>query len=149
MSTDKRIFARVKELYDKKDDLNLESDQLRLLTTTYESYVRNGAELSDDVLEQVKKIEIELGKLTTQFSENSTKSKETYELLVTDESRLEGLSQRVKDRLENLAKSKGKEGWLLTLASSDYSEIVTNVKNEEIRKPFTMREGESHIKTVQ
>ena len=41
------LFQRVKKVYEKKDQLNLEPDQMKLLEDTYKDFVRGGANLSD------------------------------------------------------------------------------------------------------
>ena len=50
------LFARIKALYDDRDGLGLEPDQMRLLTETYKSYERAGATLPADKKEELRKI---------------------------------------------------------------------------------------------
>ena len=40
-----KLFARVKAVYDKKDELGLDKEQMKLLEETYKDFVRGGANL--------------------------------------------------------------------------------------------------------
>ena len=46
VSLNEDLFKRVKAVYDKKDELGLEADQMTLLDDNYKSFVRGGANLS-------------------------------------------------------------------------------------------------------
>ena len=56
ISMNEALFARIKTLYDDRDNLGLEPDQMRLLTVTYKGYERAGASLLADRKEYMKKI---------------------------------------------------------------------------------------------
>lgn len=43
-----RLFARVKEVYERQKDFNLDKEQTALLEDTYKSFVRGGANLSPE-----------------------------------------------------------------------------------------------------
>ena len=45
ISMNEKLFARVKVLYDKRDQLGLTGEQSKLLEDTYKSFVRNGVNL--------------------------------------------------------------------------------------------------------
>lgn len=45
---DQELFVKIKAVYDKKDKLTLSPEQNTLLVKTYKSFVRNGANLSED-----------------------------------------------------------------------------------------------------
>ena len=48
VSLNKPLFERIKAVYDQRESLGLEKDQMRLLTNTYRSFARNGANLNDE-----------------------------------------------------------------------------------------------------
>ena len=48
VSLNNDLFQRVKAVYEKKDELGLEKDQLKILEENYKSFVRGGANLSDE-----------------------------------------------------------------------------------------------------
>ena len=43
-----KLFEKVKSVYDKKDQLNLDKEELKLLEETYKDFVRSGANLSNE-----------------------------------------------------------------------------------------------------
>ena len=48
VSLNNDLFQRVKAVYEKKDELGLAPDQMKLLEDNYKSFVRGGANLSDE-----------------------------------------------------------------------------------------------------
>ena len=65
ITLDPRLFARVKTLYDGRASLNLDPDQLQVLTLTYDNMVHNGANLNDADKATLTAINGELSKLST------------------------------------------------------------------------------------
>ena len=51
------LFQRVKTVYDQKDELNLNAEQLRLLDKSYKNFSRNGANLSEEKKEKLRAID--------------------------------------------------------------------------------------------
>ena len=67
------LFARIKSVYDAKDSLDLNENQLRLLEDTYKSFERNGATLSPEKKEQLKAVNSEISALQLTFGQNMLK----------------------------------------------------------------------------
>ena len=63
----KKLFARVKAVYEQKPALNAEESML--LNKTYNSFVRSGANLSDEDQQKMKALEAEKSQLTIKFSQ--------------------------------------------------------------------------------
>ena len=104
------LFAKVKAVYDKKDELGLEPDQMKLLENTYRGFVRGGANLSDEDKETFSKISEELSLASLEFSKNVLAATNAYTLHVTDSADLIGLPEYVKSSGAETAKEKGLEG---------------------------------------
>src|SRR5947199_7483539 len=87
-----KLFARVQELYDKRDKLaaanpsggglGLDPESAYLLERYYKDFVRAGAKLSDADKEKLKKINAELATLQTQFEQNILKEKNASSVVV-------------------------------------------------------------------
>ena len=69
ITLDPVLFARVKAVYDARETLGLEGEDLTLLENTYDNMVHAGALPSDAEREQVKAINTELSTLTTEFGQ--------------------------------------------------------------------------------
>jgi len=141
------IFGRVKTLYDNREALNLNTEDMRLLETNYLSFVRNGALLDDDQKEKLKAINIEMSKLGPLFSKNVLSATNAFELHITDKAKLEGLPESAMKAAEFLAKQKGKEsGWLFNLQVPSMLPVVKYAKNRELRKTLNMKYGSRAFK---
>ncbi|MDD3049637.1 MAG: M3 family metallopeptidase [Candidatus Cloacimonetes bacterium] len=133
------LFAKVKAVFDKKDQLNLSKEEARLLEITYKGFVRNGALLSDDDKEKLKKIDMELSTLGPKFSSNLLNSTNSYELLITDRDELKGLPENAIDAAAFRARNKGKEGYLFTLQIPVIIPVLTYAENRELRKTINQK----------
>ena len=128
------LFERVKAVYNKKDELGLEPDQMKLLENTYKGFVRGGANLSDEDKAVYSKLSEELSLATLQFSKNVLDATNAYTLHVTDSADLAGLPEYVKALGAETAKEKGLEGWAFTLAYPSYGPFMKYSENRELRK---------------
>ena len=54
------LFARIKAVYDQRESLDLNPEQMRLLTETYKSFAQNGANLPADKKARLKEINSQL-----------------------------------------------------------------------------------------
>ena len=90
VSLNNDLFQRVKAVYEKKDELGLDKDQLKLLENNYKSFVRGGANLSDEDKALYSKWSEELSLATLQFSKNVLAATNAYTLHVTDSADLAG-----------------------------------------------------------
>ena len=74
------LFARVKAVYEKRNELGLDKDQMTLLENNYKSFVRGGANLSDEDKALYSKWSEELSLATLQFSKNVLAATNAYVL---------------------------------------------------------------------
>ena len=138
VSLNNDLFQRVKAVYEKKDELGLDKDQMTLLEDNYKSFVRGGANLSDDDKAVYSKLSEELSLLTLQFSKNVLAATNAYTLHVTDSTELGGLPEFVKTMAAETAAEKGLEGWAFTLDYPSYSPFLKYSTNRELRKQVWM-----------
>ena len=134
VSLNNDLFQRVKAVYEKKEELGLEDDQLKLLENNYKDFVRGGANLSDEDKAQYSKWSEELSLATLQFSKNVLAATNAYTLHVTDEADLAGLPEYVKTMAAETAAEKGLEGWAFTLQYPSFSPFMKYSQNRELRK---------------
>ncbi|GFD74046.1 peptidase M3 [Tenacibaculum sp. KUL113] len=135
------LFKRVKTVYDQLPDLNLTSEQEMLLDKQYKSFARNGANLNETDKAELRKIDAELAKLSLQFGEHVLAETNAFELLITHEDDLAGLPESAKEAAKELANSKGKEGWMITLDYPSYIPFMTYADNRELRKKLAIAFG--------
>ena len=134
VSLNPELFARVKAVYEKKDELGLAQDQMKLLEDNYKGFVRGGANLSDEDKAEFSKISEELSLASLQFSKNVLDATNAYTLHVTDSADLAGLPEYVKAMGAETAAEKGLEGWAFTLQAPSYSPFLKYSENRELRR---------------
>ena len=137
----KELFRRIKEVYQEKDNLGLNKEQETLLDKKYKAFTRNGANLPDEKQNELREIDKELAKLKLKFGENVLAETNRYELLVSDESRLEGLPESFKDEARSIAEEKEKEGWIFTLEYPSYIPFMKYARDRELRKELALAFG--------
>ena len=138
VSLNNDLFQKVKAVYEKKDELGLAQDQMKLLDDNYKGFVRGGANLSDEDKSLYSKWSEELSLTTLQFSKNVLAATNAYTLHITDEADLGGLPEFVKTMGAETAAEKGLEGWAFTLDYPSYSPFLKYSTNREFRKQIWM-----------
>ena len=134
VSLNNDLFQRVKAVYEKRNELGLDKDQMTLLEDNYKGFVRGGANLSDEDKALYSKWSEELSLSTLQFSKNVLAATNAYTLNVTDEAELDGLPEYVKTMGAETAAEKGLEGWAFTLDYPSFGPFMKYSKNRELRK---------------
>lgn len=136
---DQELFQRVAKVFEEKDQLNLNPEQTTLLEKTYKSFVRNGAKLSPEDGEKLRKIDLELAQLSLKFGENVLAETNKFVHFVEHESDLEGLPEGIKEAAAQIAEEKGQPGkWAFTLDYPSYIPAMTYAKNRQLRKTLFM-----------
>lgn len=129
------LFARIKQVYDGRDSLNLTLAQSRLLDKYYKNFVRNGALLSDEDKETLKDLNLQLSDAEHTFSANLLKDTNATEIVVEDEAQLAGIPASTVDEAAQEAAKRGKEGkWVFTLHAPSRLAVLTYADSRELRK---------------
>jgi len=142
LALDARYFQRVKYLYDQRANLGLDTKQMRLLERTYDGLVRNGAMLDAAQKAQVIRIETDLSKKFSAFSDKVLADEETF-ILITQEADLAGLPDTFVASLQAAAKAKGQSGWAVVNTRSAVQPFLENSTRRDLRekvwRAFTKR----------
>ena len=134
VSLNESLFQRVKKIYNQKNNTNLNAEETRLLEKTYESFARNGANLSSKNKEIYSKYIEELSLLSLQFGKNVLAATNAFSLNLTDENDLIGLPDYVKEQAADAAKDKGLEGWLFNLTAPSYIPFMKFSERRNLRE---------------
>lgn len=129
------LFKKVKAVYEKRDELELNPEQAMLLKETYEGFVRGGANLQGEAKERYREINKELSVLTVEFGENLLNETNAYQLVIKDKSDLSGLPDFVVDMGAADAKAAGMdEAWMFTLQKPSLIPFLQYADNRNLRK---------------
>lgn len=135
ISLNDKLFQRVKTVWEKKQSLNLGLEEAKLLDEAYKSFVRSGANLSDEDKDKLRKINEELALLTLEFGNNVLSATNKFELVIDKKEDLAGLPEGLVKAAAETAKEKGKEGkWVFTLQNASVMPFLQYADNRELRK---------------
>ena len=116
ISLNKRLFQRVKEVYDNRAKFHLDKEQTKLVENTYKDFVRSGANLSEADQQKLRALNEKISMLQLTFGQNMLKETNAFKLVITDEKDLSGLPASLIAQAAETAKSMGEDGkWVFTL----------------------------------
>jgi len=137
----KELFAKVKTVYESRNDITLNDEQQMLLEKQYKGFSRNGANLSEEKKKTLRKIDSDLSKLKLTFGENVLAETNAFEMHITNVADLSGLPEGAKEAAAQTAKEKEKDGWVFTLDYPSFIPFTTYANNRELRKKLTIAFG--------
>ncbi|MFA5195303.1 MAG: peptidase M3, partial [Bacteroidales bacterium] len=130
-----KLFERIKAVYEKRKEMNLDEQQIRAVEKHYRDFERLGANLPKDKQEELKKINEELSTLTTKFGENLLAENKNFQMAIDKKEDLDGLPQSSIDAAAEAAKAKNMEGkWLFTIDKPSMLPFLTYAKNRDLRE---------------
>ena len=94
ISLNEGLFNRVDAIWQNRENLDLTSEQNKLLNDTRKGFVRSGALLSEDQKERISEINSKISGLSTSFGQNLIAETNGFELIL-ELSDLDGLSDGV------------------------------------------------------
>ena len=132
----KDLFVRIKAVYEKRKEMNLNAEQLRVTEKYYQDFVRSGADLPEDKQVELRKLNDELSMLCLKFGENIlAETNKNFMLVIDNEADLKGLPADNITAAADAAKKAGKEGkWLFTLQKPSWIPFLQYDENRELRK---------------
>lgn len=129
------LFARVKAIYDGREQTKLDPESLRLIEVTYQNFVRAGALLNDEQKVQIRALNEESAKLTNQFSQNLLNLIKSTAIFVDDKAQLAGLSDAEITAAAEGAKAAGQDGkYIIKLTNTTRQPILAQLENRALRQ---------------
>jgi peptidyl-dipeptidase Dcp len=110
------LFKRIERLYGKREQLGLDAKQQRLLTRTYEGFVRRGAKLNDAQKAQLSDYNQQLASAFSDFNSKLLADESTY--TSATESEMAGVPADVKDAAASAAKDAGQAAGTYAIANT-------------------------------
>jgi oligopeptidase A len=113
---------------------SLQGTYKRFLKKTIDSFKRHGADLDAAGKARMKEIDVALAEATTKFAEHVLDATNAWELVVTDESQLQGLPPSAVAMARAGAEAKGLAGWRFTLQGPSYVAVMTYLDDAKVRE---------------
>ncbi|MBP0482726.1 M3 family metallopeptidase [Sagittula salina] len=115
--SNERLFARVADLWDRRDTLGLSEPEARVLYLAHRGFVRAGAALAGGAAERMKAVKERLAVLGTSFTQNLLKDESDWFMELSEDD-LEGLPGFVVDAARSAGEALDKAGPVVTLSRS-------------------------------
>ena len=128
------LFDRIRSVWEKREMLGLDAEDLRLLERTYEGFTERGALLPADKKERLKAIQARMSELSLTFSQNNLKDQQRFRLHITDQHALTGMPETSLRSAEALAREEGKSGWVFTLAAPSFFPFMQHCPDGKLRE---------------
>jgi oligopeptidase A len=134
-----RLWEALKTFGESPAVAGLPPIQQRFVHETMADFRESGADLADEAKKRVAEIDAELSKITKQYAERVLDSTNAWELVITDESRLDGLPESAKSAAFANARAKGladegKPAWRFTLQSPSMFPVMQHAHDDSLRR---------------
>ena len=117
ISMDPKLFERINTLWAERENLDLTSEQQRVLMLRHRNFVRSGARLEGVEAQRLKEIKTRLAVLGTEFTQNLLEDERSWYMVLQDND-LEGLPEFVCGAARAAGQEKGVDGPVITLSRS-------------------------------
>jgi peptidyl-dipeptidase Dcp len=129
------LFARIKTLHEKKQLLNLSTEDAWLLDKYYRDFIYAGAHLTQEQRDELTKINERLSFLETQFSKNLLADTNDSALIVDSVGELAGLSEGEIQAASDAAAARGLEGkYLLAMVNFSGNPMMDSLEDRHTRE---------------
>lgn len=134
ISLNPALFARIDQLYEQRDFLELDAESTRLLERYHTDFVRAGARLTETEKQRLRAINSELAELGTAFTQNVLAEVNDSAVHVESREQLEGLSESRIRAAAAEAEDRGLDGYVITLLNTSGQPPLTNLEDRELRE---------------
>ena len=130
------LFARIKVVYEKRIEMALDSQQIRVTEKYYRDFERMGANLAKDKQDELRKINAELSMLTLTFGQNLlAETNKNFKLVIEDSADLAGLPASSINGAAEAANGAGLQAkWVFTLSKPSLIPFLQYADNRELRE---------------
>lgn len=129
------LFERIKAVYNEREQLGLDEEEMRLLVNCYEGFAENGANLPEDKKKRLEELSQELSQATLLYGQNNLKEQKLYRLHLSKPEEVEDLPESLLRLSSEQALREGYDGgWLFDLTAPSYIPLMQHCRHSEIRK---------------
>ena len=128
------LFARIADLYARRDALSLDAEQARVLERYHTRFVRSGAAIEKPAQDRLAAINERLASLGTQFGQNVLSDEKSF-VMVLEESDLAGLPDFAVAAARAAADERGRSGkYVVSLARSSVETFLQFSSRRDLRE---------------
>ncbi len=129
------LFERIQAVYENRESMDLDREQMRLVEKIYRDFERSGAALPEGEREKLKELNERMSMISLQLGENLLAENNGFVLVIEDEAGLEGLPADVIQSAATEASRLGHEGqWAFTLAKPSWTPFLQFSERRDLRE---------------
>ena len=130
-----RLFARLDAVYQKRQQMDLAPESLRLVEVIWQAFMLSGARLSESEKTQLKALNQESATLSTRFANRLLNATKAGGALFSDKTALAGLSASEIAAAGEAAEGRGlKNQWLLVLQNTTQQTVLQTMTDRAARE---------------
>ncbi len=130
-----KLYQRIKTVYEQRESLNLNKEELRLLENYYTDFTRAGIGLSEEKKKRLREINEQLSSLQLKFGDNLRKETNAIALVIDNEEDLAGLPDAVIKAAKELAEANGMAGkWAFNLQRPSWTPFLQYSTKRNLRE---------------
>ncbi|MCM1032908.1 MAG: M3 family metallopeptidase [Odoribacter sp.] len=136
IAMNKALFKRIKYLYNQRENLGLQPDQIRLIEQYYKNFVRSGALLNSAQKKELTELNTQLTSLYLTFNKNLLNATNAFSIVIDDEARLAGLPANLIATAaeEAAARGLGTGKWVFTLHAPSRLPVLQYASDRDLRR---------------
>lgn len=134
ITLNEELFARIEQVYRKRDYTVYTPEQQMLLEKTRRNFILGGAGLEGYKRERFREVTSGLASLSLRFEENVLAETNDFKLHITSEDDLAGLPRQVREQAAAEATSAGLAGWVFTLHAPSYIPFMQYAEKRSLRE---------------
>lgn len=140
-----KLFERVKQLYNKRHELGLAEDQIRLVESHYEEFAEGGVHLTSNARAMYVALQKRSAELSAKYTDNLHRYKMNNGIHVERAKDLDGVPAEYVKQFRAAAKAKGLKGYYISAGDIASGQVLQYGKNRDLReKVWRMIAGEGY-----
>lgn len=133
---DKELFNLISKV---KESFAGNEEDHQYLNEIYKGFVANGVNLPQADQNRLRELDEEIEKIAIKFDSNLLEEPLSWEVLITDESELEGIPVKFVEEAKAAAVEKDKAGWTFPVNQVTVSSIIESADSARVRNEFAIR----------
>lgn len=129
------LFIRIKSVYDQRNSLKLNPEQLLLIEKIYDDFARNGAALPQEQRDELKELNQKMSMLSLKLGENLLAENNLFKLVIDNKADLAGLPEPVVSAAAEEATKEGMNGkWVFNLSKPSWIPFLQFSERRDLRE---------------
>ena len=134
LGQNRALFEAYKALAESPQAAGFDVAQKTILEHALRDFRLSGIDLPAEQQKRYGEIQMRLSELTSKFSNQLLDATQAWTKHITDEARLNGLTDSAKAQMQQAAKAKNLDGWLITLEFPSYYAVMTYADDRALRE---------------